>query len=134
MENQGFPSVRRLKKPREFGRVYKGNQTRVKGQYFTVLAFYRCAAIDNDFAEQTTTRQPCQARLGVVASKKVSKSAVRRNRLKRLMREVFRQGHHPDAFDFVCIARPGAAEIDGTTLARELNKLWNRLHKRCEAF
>lgn len=133
MENHCFPNQRRIKKPADFSAVYQGNQTRVKGQYFTVLAFSRSKAVANDLANDTITSNFLTSRTGVVASKKVSKLAVQRNRLKRLMRESFRARAHPNHFDFVIVARPGSASADNKELAAELDNLWRRLHKRCDA-
>ncbi len=132
MEDQRFPACRRLKKPAAFNTVYSGNQTRVKGQYFTVLAFFRFQSVVTPPTGDTIANDFSPARVGVVASKKVAKQAVRRNRLKRLMRENFRCRQHPDGFDFVVIARPGSATADNSNLNKELNKLWKRLHQRCD--
>ncbi len=71
-------------------------------------------------------------RVGVVVSKKVSKLAVQRNRIKRLMREQFRKLAHPNGFDFVVIAIPKAAKADNQQLTKELGYLWKKLHKRCD--
>lgn len=47
-------------------------------------------------------------RLGVIATRRVG-NAVHRNRAKRLMRELFRNGQHqlPESCDVVLLARPG---------------------------
>ena len=52
-------------------------------------------------------------RIGVTVTKKVS-SAVGRNRVKRLVREVFRRnrGLFPEGMDVVFVARSGAADLD----------------------
>lgn len=58
------------------------------------------------------------ARMGAVVSKKVG-NAVRRNKVKRRLREIFRRNKpsFPLALDYVWIARPGAADADFETLA-----------------
>lgn len=129
--DRGFPQSRRLKTPKEFSKVYQHNQTRVKGQYFVVLTFSRFCKVDNVDTGDIIPTLPV-GRVGVVVSKKVSKLAVQRNRIKRLIREQFRKNQHPDGFDFVVIAKPGAAVADNRQLTNELNYLWKKLHKRCD--
>jgi ribonuclease P protein component len=68
------------------------------------------------------------ARLGLAISKRVSKRAVERNRIKRLVRESFRRtrlGLPP--IDLVVMAREAAAGVPGTELLAELDALWRRL-------
>lgn len=71
------------------------------------------------------------ARAGMVVSKKVSKLAVRRNRIKRLMRDYYRCHSSPRGFDLVLIAKPEANRADNSQLRRELTYLWGKLNKRC---
>lgn len=128
-----FDPSRRLKQPKAFSDVYQGNQTRVKGQYFVVLAFYRFCGVANVGAGDTIPALS-PARVGVVVSKKVSKLAVQRNRIKRLIREQFRRNQQLGGFDFVVIAKPMAALAKNKQLTNELNYLWKKLHKRCDIY
>ncbi len=68
------------------------------------------------------------ARLGLAISKRVSKSAVRRNRIKRLARDSFRRmrGTLPP-FDILLIARSRADQEDNASLRAELARLWQRI-------
>ena len=69
-------------------------------------------------------------RVAVIASKKVSRHAVDRNRARRLLREAARAATWPAATDAVLVARP---PIVGTTLApveTELRALLARLATR----
>ena len=67
------------------------------------------------------------SRLGVVVAKKNIRRAVRRNRIKRLVREQFR--HHPfdEALDLVVLARSGVDEMDNPSVWQELDRLWRAL-------
>jgi ribonuclease P protein component len=69
-----------------------------------------------------------QARLGLAVSKRVSKRAVERNRIKRLLRESFRRarGQLPP-LDLMVMAREQAAGVPGPELLAELDGLWRRL-------
>ncbi|MBP1474926.1 ribonuclease P protein component [Frateuria sp. MAH-13] len=68
------------------------------------------------------------ARLGLAVSKRVSKRAVDRNRIKRLVRESFRRARHGlPPIDLVVMAREAAAVTSGTALLAELDALWRRL-------
>jgi len=68
-----------------------------------------------------------QARLGLVVSRKVDKRAVGRNRIKRVMREYFRQNRaqlKPGAY--VLLARAGAKLADNAQLRHTLERLFIR--------
>ena len=68
------------------------------------------------------------ARLGLAISKRVSKRAVERNRIKRLLRESFRRVRHQlPAVDMMVMAREQAAGVPGTQLLAELDGLWKKL-------
>ena len=73
-----------------------------------------------------------QARLGLAVSRKTSPHAVVRNRLKRVIREVFRQQRHSlDALDFIVITHPQAALVPNTELARATAQLLQKLSRTC---
>ncbi len=65
-------------------------------------------------------------RLGMAIGRRYSKRAVDRNRMKRLVREVFR---HADLapFDVVVTARAGAAGVAGKALRAELSHAFEKL-------
>ncbi|MBN8923907.1 MAG: ribonuclease P protein component [Rhodanobacter sp.] len=68
------------------------------------------------------------ARLGLAISKRVSKCAVERNRLKRLLRESFRRVRDQlPPVDVVVMAREQAAGLPGAELLAEAAALWQRL-------
>ncbi|MBS0569471.1 MAG: ribonuclease P protein component [Proteobacteria bacterium] len=67
-------------------------------------------------------------RLGMAVSRRVSKLAVVRNRIRRQIRESFRLHHaRLPACDFVVIARQAAAQGTNAQLRGELESLWSRL-------
>lgn len=69
------------------------------------------------------------ARIGLVIGKKHVKTAVERNRLKRLIRESFRTRQLP-ALDVIVLARAGAGTLDNDEVLKILNGLWQRVSKK----
>lgn len=80
------------------------------GRYFVVLA--------------RTSPDALAARLGVVAGKQAAPGAVTRSRMKRLMREVFRQHRHRlQPLDYVVRLRRAATPGEMEQARHELEKL-----------
>lgn len=70
-------------------------------------------------------------RLGLVIAKKNVRLAVKRNRLKRLIRESFRhKQHHLPAIDAIVLARRGTENLNNIEITKILNDLWQRVAKR----
>jgi ribonuclease P protein component len=71
------------------------------------------------------------ARLGMAVSRRVSKLAVVRNRIRRQIRESFRL-RRPGlpACDVLVIARVSTAELSNAALREELDQLWRKLSAR----
>ena len=86
-----FPAAMRLRLDRDFKRVYAGRH-RVDVGFLTIYALRNALA---------------HTRLGVSLPRKVG-TAVRRNRIKRLLREGFRlwQKQLPTSLDVVIVVRP----------------------------
>ena len=64
-------------------------------------------------------------RLGLVVGKRAAKTAVRRNRMKRLLREFFRLNKHrlPASQDILIVARKDFSSMKRQDLCRELEKV-----------
>jgi ribonuclease P protein component len=107
-----LPRSARLLRPADFAAL-RGNAKRTSTACF--LAEYRPTL-------QTT------ARLGMAVSRKVSKLAVTRNRIRRTVRESFRL-HRAElpCIDVLLIARARAAEQTNAVLRAELDSIWSRL-------
>lgn len=68
------------------------------------------------------------ARLGLAVSRKVSKRAVERNRIKRIVRESFRAEREAmPPIDLLVIARTSAATIASPGLRADLGEAWRKL-------
>ncbi len=87
-----FPRQMRLARQRDFDRVFKG----------------KCSAADERLVLYAAGNELARPRVGIVVSAKLG-GAVRRNRLKRLLREAFRHEQHrlPAGFDYILIPRSG---------------------------
>jgi len=109
-----FPKGKRLLTRLDFSRVFSKSK-RIQNKHFTLLVHY------------TNSNQ--SPRLGLVVSKKVDKTAVQRNRIKRLIRESFRIKNNLKSADYVMMAKPGVAKLSNKIITASLNQLWQNLEK-----
>jgi ribonuclease P protein component len=108
---QALPPLKRLLSPAEFRHVLK-RPKRSSDAYFTILA----------------RKGPSRtARIGLTVSKRAAKRAVDRNRIKRLVREVFRMEQELPNWDFVVVAKPSAKAATNPVLRASLERHFSRL-------
>ena len=105
MHDQCLPKAARLRRRTEFLRVQRAGQ-RNNVQHFVLIA---------------APGRSDAARLGITVSSRVG-NAVARNRVKRLVRELFRtrSPHRAGANDVVVIAKPGAEVLTYAEVVSEL--------------
>ena len=117
MPSHAFTKAQRVRRRGEFSRVFDAG-ARVTSRYFTVV-----------FAPGPAPG----ARLGIVASRKLG-DAVRRNRAKRLIREVFRLIDKPSgvSLDLVVIPRRELFDAPFSDLDRDFRALWRRALARLD--
>lgn len=111
MPSHGFGKSQRVRRRGEFQRVFDAGY-RVSSRYFTLLL----------------APSPTEAsRLGIVASRKLG-DAVRRNRAKRVIREVFRHldAEAGPAVDVVVIPRRELFDAPFSDLDRDFRAAWRR--------
>lgn len=109
-----YPRTARLLLPGDFAALRRGSK-RLAAQYF------HCEFRPNDLDS---------ARLGMAVSRRVSKRAVVRNRIRRQIRESFRLGRAMlPACDVLVVARTAAAEQGNAILRADLDALWQKLAK-----
>lgn len=112
--NALFTKQLRLQKSFQF-RLVSTHGKRLKGRFFVVL--YKKTTGNN--------------RLGITVSKKCSKRAVDRNRIKRLVRESFRTNQQRfNDYEVVVIARHLAVGATSQALFAELDSTWKKLAKK----
>ncbi len=86
--------------------------------------------VSRNFVLLATEHELGFSRLGLAIGKKNFKHAVVRNRIKRIIRESFRQSLIKEiGYDIVVIARRGADLQANQYLRRDIDKLWSRLPK-----
>lgn len=82
--------------------------------------------VTTDFILLTRENNLGYARLGLALSKKMIAKAHDRNRIKRLLRECFRQTQLP-AVDIIFLARSGVAKQEKMSINSRLNQTWEKL-------
>ena len=117
VESHCFPPQLRLLNGGDFQLVFKGTECRSSDKALTLLA--RKNGLNH-------------ARLGLAISKRFIKTAVGRNRVKRLLRESFRQHQSSlSGLDIVVLNRDAAHKTSNFELSKALKAHWRRLAKRC---
>jgi ribonuclease P protein component len=108
----GHPATARLRDPQDFLAL------RRTGKRFA----------SRFFSTQFRSTPSAVARLGMAVSRRVSKRAVVRNRIRRAIRESFRL-HRAQlgGCDVLLIAQPHAALQAGAALRDDLDSIWKRL-------
>lgn len=112
-QTYSFPKISRLLKSHEFRHFVQ----------------YGKKVSDKSFLLSAKPNQYDHPRLGIVVSKKCSKKAVERNRIKRVIRESFRYHQHLlGGFDFLFIAKKPIIEQPQSAFRAELDKKWQKLN------
>lgn len=121
MRELAFPARLRLKQRREFLRVQRG------GRKHHLRHFMVFAARRRDPPDLEQVDEPCPTRLGITVTRKVG-NAVMRNRIKRLVREVFRQHRRelPTGLDLVWVAKQQAADATFAEVLADFQALVRR--------
>jgi len=116
MADFGYPRQLRLLTGGDFKRVFDGAVFKVSEQPLLILAS------PNDLDHP---------RIGFVISKKNIRRAVKRNRVRRIIRESFRLNQHnlPN-IDMVILARKDLDKLDNVALFQLMNRNWSRLRKK----
>ncbi|MBW2599956.1 MAG: ribonuclease P protein component [Deltaproteobacteria bacterium] len=111
MEKQSFGKKERVLKRKSYLNIYRGG-VRVHSSNFTVIL---------------SPNPSGKKRLGVAVSKKVG-NAVKRNRIKRLLREFFRlsKDRLPDSKDMVIIAKRDVSPLKYRDVCLELSDLFKK--------
>jgi ribonuclease P protein component len=112
-----FPKRVRLTGPGDYQQVFKHCRYRLNNRWLTVLA---------------TPNQLQHPRLGLAISRKVARTAVARNRIKRVIRESYRHWQpRLGTLDIVVLGRIGVAAQSKKVLNSALENLWIELNEKC---
>lgn len=88
---------------------------------------------DDLFSIQTQPNTLGQVRLGITVSRRVSRRAVDRNRIKRRIRESFRHARVGfGSIDIVVVARPMARVAKPEHLEESLDRHWKSIQAQCK--
>ncbi len=118
MSRAVFTTQQKLNQPSEFKRVFKKP----------------VVSTDDCFRVLARVNQGNSSRLGMAVSRQVDKKAVVRNRIKRVIRESFRQRFSgtDKRLDVVVLPRRETATMCNIELFRSLQSHWSRLESRFE--
>ena len=103
-----------------------------RSQYETVFNHANCRSSDHSLTVLARQNGSLQARLGLAIGKRSGKTAVARNRIKRLVRESFRL-HQMElqGLDIVVLGRDTTQQTSNPELRESLHKHWQRVAHKC---
>ena len=119
--------AQRLRTPADYRRVYQSKQW--GGSTYYSFNVYPLAPF-GERAGSPDCQQQANSLIGVTVSKKVSKSAVVRNRIKRQIKEFYR--HHQSELhdaELVITAKPACAKAADAERQKSLLELWSKVQK-----
>jgi ribonuclease P protein component len=130
MRPQGFPARLRLKQRRDFLRVQQSGQKH-HVRNFLVFVAPREPVKDAPASPPDAPDAELPTRLGITITRKIG-NAVTRNRIKRLVREVFRRNRSrlPSGLDLVWVAKRQAAEVEYDEVVADFEALISRPLRR----
>jgi ribonuclease P protein component len=117
LPSHSFKKTQRLLNASDFKEVFDRNRVKVANPSLLILA---------------KPTQVQHSRLGLVIAKKNIPTAVQRNRIKRVVRETFRQQTFSIPLDIVFLARLGAKSLSTKQLSDLLNQAWMKLETRSQ--
>jgi ribonuclease P protein component len=112
-----FPKHLRLSNSEDYRGVFELNDVKVAHPCYLLLA---------------KLNKKEYSRLGLIVAKKNLPKSVARNRLKRLVRETFRQFPINPSVDVVFLSRRGVIDIGKQDMHSMLTKAWKRLSLKCQ--
>ena len=119
MGQESFSRHHRLLRSRDYTRIFENADAKEGNSCWLVLG---------------KPNQTPRARLGLAIGKRSVRSAVERNRIKRVVRESFRrQGKRLSGWDIVVIARGSLAVCAKAKLAASLEDVWHRVSRNLRA-
>ena len=111
-----YPRRLRLLTGKDFQNVFSDVELKVPDQTILILS---------------RTNNLSHPRLGFVISKKNIRQAVKRNRVRRIIRDSFRLNQHDlPAVDMVILARKGLGDLENEEIHKLIMKCWSRLKNK----
>jgi ribonuclease P protein component len=116
--SQRFPKTARVRKRSEYLAI-QGKGRKLQTENFVV------------FVAASPSGPVGEGRVGITVSKRVGQAVVR-NRVKRILREVYRRcrGQFPPGMDVVFVAKRSAAWLDYASAEQEIERLCERYFSR----
>ncbi len=114
-DSHRFSKSKRLLSPFDYKRVFDSNDQRAGSRHALVLSVIN----------STET-----SRLGLVIAKKHVRQANQRNRIKRIVREFFRNHPLSPHRDIVFLARNGLGQLSNEEIRQTLIRLWSTIQAK----